>query len=299
MKSPSKIGLWIGLSIVAHLVFALAAFFLNSWNVDEVKPKREFIRAKLVARGSPNANPSLKKAKATESKRQSKTKDIKKKANDVDAALAQRESHLPQKEVKKEPSNNERDTLKETNKKSEPQKFDSEKSALNPKAEATQDAKVEREKSIKSNTKARSTKDDAVKARKSKTPNLQDLIDKRLGDQGPQGQSEGSELGAELSGRLRAGYNDKILASIRTNLSAPSTLSKNERIRLKTRIFIALDSNGMPKQTKVSKASGNSSFDNAVLQAVKKSTPFPKPPIRERGFYSKGVLVNVCPLRCK
>ncbi len=129
-------------------------------------------------------------------------------------------------------------------------------------------------------------------------PSLSDLIAERTKTT-DEGHEQGSKIGTEVSGRLRATYNDEILAKMQSNLEVPNTLSDEERVRLKARVFLRIDGDGSLLSSKVTRKSGNPTFDNAVLATVKKSAPFSAPPLTERDFYRNGVSVNLCPSSCR
>ena len=129
-------------------------------------------------------------------------------------------------------------------------------------------------------------------------PSIDDLIADRIGEEEDEGHEDGSKIGEEISGRLKATYNDKLLARVKNALVAPATLSEQERLFLKAVLFVAIDADGSLLDARISKSSGNSGFDNAVLAAAKK-TSYGAPPIPVRDFYRAGVAMNVCPIRCK
>lgn len=124
-------------------------------------------------------------------------------------------------------------------------------------------------------------------------PDLSKLIQKVTDE----GDEKGSKIGEEISGRLKAEYNDKVLTIIRSNLTAPATIDPAERIRLKTKVVVHIGSDGRVTSASVSDPSGNAQFDNAALRAAKTSK-FPPPPLQLRAFYGKGVVVGICPGQC-
>ncbi len=124
-------------------------------------------------------------------------------------------------------------------------------------------------------------------------PDLSKLIEKVTDE----GDEKGSKIGEEISGRLKAEYNDKVLTIIRSNLTAPATIDPAERIRLKTKVVVHIGSDGSVTSASVSSSSGNALFDNAALRAAKTSK-FPPPPLQLRPFYGKGVVVGICPGQC-
>lgn len=128
---------------------------------------------------------------------------------------------------------------------------------------------------------------------------INDLIKDRFGEQLDEGHEEGSEIGTEITGRMKAEYNDRILAKIKNALAVPSTITEQERMFLKAQLAISIDSDGALMDATIARPSGNAAYDNAVLAAAKKAAPFPPPPIPVRAFYSDGIGVNVCPVSCR
>jgi TonB family protein len=140
---------------------------------------------------------------------------------------------------------------------------------------------------------------DAFKQENEAPPALDELIKDKIGPLLEEGNEEGSEIGEEISGRLQASYNDRLLAKIKSNLAIPATLTDRERIILKTIVFLSIHPNGGLREADISESSGNPSYDNAVLAAVKKSGPFAVPPPSEAGFYKDGIRFGVCPVSCQ
>jgi TonB family protein len=128
---------------------------------------------------------------------------------------------------------------------------------------------------------------------------LSKLIQNKFGEAIDEGHSEGSEIGTEITGRMKAEYNDRIMAKIKSSLSVPSTISEQERLFLKTQLAVAIDSEGALTDASIVRPSGNAAYDNAVLAAAKKAAPFPPPPLAVRAFYADGVGMNVCPVSCR
>ncbi len=128
----------------------------------------------------------------------------------------------------------------------------------------------------------------------------QELLKERLGKlQKEEGDKNGSALGRDLDGQLRATYNSKVIALVQQSLTAPQTLTQSERIRLKSVVFFQIDASGQIQGLSIRQSSSNTAFDNTVLAAVKKAAPFPPPPFTARDFYAKGIGINVCPIRCR
>jgi outer membrane biosynthesis protein TonB len=128
---------------------------------------------------------------------------------------------------------------------------------------------------------------------------LSELIQDKFGEVVDEGHKEGSEIGTEITGRMKAEYNDRIMAKIKSALSVPSTISEQERLFLKTQLAVSIDSDGALTDASIARPSGNAGYDNAVLAAAKKAAPFPPPPLPVRAFYADGVGMNVCPISCR
>lgn len=126
-------------------------------------------------------------------------------------------------------------------------------------------------------------------------PDLNSLIHKAVGEPSDEGHEEGSRLGDDITGRLKADYNDKLIAHIKSYYQLPPTLSDEERVRLKALLFIRIGASGELFEARIEKPSGNPAFDNAVLAAAKKAAPLPPPPIPLRAFYANGGLLRFRP----
>lgn len=135
-------------------------------------------------------------------------------------------------------------------------------------------------------------------AEDSKEPSLDDLIKDRIGDPLDEGHEEGSKLGTDITGRLKADYNDVLRARVERAYVLPTTLTDEERVRLWTNLFVKVGESGELIDARLSPSSGNAAFDAAVLAAAKKAAPFPPPPIQLRDFYRQGVGMKVCPITC-
>jgi colicin import membrane protein len=62
---------------------------------------------------------------------------------------------------------------------------------------------------------------------------------------------------------------------IKRNWALPEWLAKRD---LKAQVRVTIDSNGNVLSRRISKTSGNSSYDEEVLATIDRSAPFPKPP---------------------
>jgi TonB family protein len=130
-------------------------------------------------------------------------------------------------------------------------------------------------------------------------PDLNSLISDRLGEPVDEGHELGHKLGDDITGKLKADYNDILIAKINSAYKLPQTLTDTERIQLRAVLYVTIAADGSLTSAELNPASGNSAFDSAVLAAAKKSAPFDPPPLQLRGFYSGGVGLNFCPISCK
>ena len=85
-------------------------------------------------------------------------------------------------------------------------------------------------------------------------------------------------------------YFHSVEEKIRANWSLPQWLIDAQ---LKAQALVLIDESGNVKKKQVLKSSGNSEFDDRMLDAIDKSAPFPAPPDRLRGVLSeKGIVFN-------
>ena len=129
-------------------------------------------------------------------------------------------------------------------------------------------------------------------------PDLNSLIQDKLGEPLDEGDPDGLAIGKDINGRLKADYNDILAARIHNAYKLPQTLSDEERVQLRAVLFVLIAADGTLLKAEVNPASGNAAFDSAVLAAAKKSAPFDPPPIQLREFYERGVGFNMCPISC-
>lgn len=130
---------------------------------------------------------------------------------------------------------------------------------------------------------------------KNEEQDLESLIEKTIGKSTPEGHEDGHKIGTEITGRLKAEYNDLLGQKIRSLYELPDTISDEERVRLEGFLFLQVGAGGQLLDVKVDKTSGNTAFDNAMVAAAKKAAPFPPPPIPLRAFYSTGVVFRFRP----
>ncbi len=130
-------------------------------------------------------------------------------------------------------------------------------------------------------------------------PDVQDLINKRLGEPTDEGQADGDKLGQELTGSLKASYVQRLMAQIAANQQISATISDEDRVRLKAVLNLQIDDEGNVTKAWVNPSSGNDVYDNDVLAAVNRAAPLPAPPVQLRELFSGGVAFNMCPVSCR
>jgi colicin import membrane protein len=130
-------------------------------------------------------------------------------------------------------------------------------------------------------------------------PDVQDLINKRLGEPTDEGQTDGDKLGSELTGSLKASYVQRLMAQIAQAQQISATISDEDRVRLKAVLNLKIDDEGNVTKAWVEPSSGNDVYDNDVLAAVNRAAPLPAPPVQLRELFSSGVAFNMCPISCR
>ncbi len=92
-----------------------------------------------------------------------------------------------------------------------------------------------------------------------------------------------SGAGASGVGAIRArNYGDMLHAAVKRNLYLPKTF-EYDQARLVAMLSVVINSKGELVDVKVSRSSGNSAYDQAVVAAVQNSVPLPQPPAEIAG----------------
>ena len=128
---------------------------------------------------------------------------------------------------------------------------------------------------------------------------LNQLISDKMKVEEDEGSAQGSVLGTEVSGEMKASYNALLGAHIQNNFELPTVLTEQERMMLRAHVTIRIGNSGDLLFVKIIKSSGNAAFDNSVVKAAKNSVPLPNPPLVLRSLYQKGVTLEFCPIRCE
>lgn len=112
-------------------------------------------------------------------------------------------------------------------------------------------------------------------------------------DSPPIGDPNGSPLGDSMEGQQGDIYLTEIYNRIKSNYIIPDIISEKQRKELRAIIVIYIDSNGKLIKYEFEKRSGNSHFDNALINAINRSSPF-KPPPKERAkiYKTEGIGIN-------
>ncbi len=88
-------------------------------------------------------------------------------------------------------------------------------------------------------------------------------------------------------------YYGAVTAQVRRYYDVSQTISEQERLHLKAEVFFRVNRQGSLMEVKLSKASGNTLFDSAVVAAVKKAAPFAPPPEHLRNtLEDEGVILE-------
>lgn len=259
-RSGTRIGPFLAVSGVLHVVVIVVAVAVGAWGRPTIDLDKNVVKTRLVKLGKKRDEKLLPRI------------ERKKKKPEPPPRVPE-----PQKAPEPKPP-----------KKPEPAKPEQKQPAAKP--EPKPDAPPEKKRSARDilNDFADDQPTDKDK------PKLTDLVKDIV-----EGDEKGSAIGEEITGRLKATYNDKLLAAIKRALKVPNTVSDQERLRLKAILYVAIGADGSLLSSRITKSSDNPAFDNAVLAAAKTSAPFPSPPIQVRGFYRSGVQMSVCPISCR
>lgn len=99
--------------------------------------------------------------------------------------------------------------------------------------------------------------------------------------------------GTELSGINKIQHENYVALidrQIKENWTLPQWLAKKD---FKAQVLLRVDENGQITYNEIYKTSGNSNYDDIVVETVRKSGPFPKPPEKFLAIMSeKGVLIG-------
>jgi TonB family protein len=120
-------------------------------------------------------------------------------------------------------------------------------------------------------------------------------LSKSAGKDDPEGALDGDRNGdaAKAEGER---YYGLLKARVQQYYDLPNTLSDQEKLRLKAAVHIFIGRTGQLLKVKADSSSGNALFDQAVLTATKRASPFPPPPeTLQRQLESGGVVLAFTP----
>ena len=131
------------------------------------------------------------------------------------------------------------------------------------------------------------------------SPDLDDLIAGTVGRSVQEGDPGGSTMGTSVNGRIQAAYEDKLAARIHSAFQLPGILSEEQKKNLRATVEIRIGSDGTLLGATLASSSSHEAFDNLVLDATRKSVPYPAPPKEVADRYRLGVTLAFCPLQCQ
>jgi TonB family protein len=141
-------------------------------------------------------------------------------------------------------------------------------------------------------------KQDGVKDSEQRRKSLFSAFDRASKAAEPE-ELEGAEDGDPNGDAARAEgerYWGILTAQVRRHYDVSQTIPEQERIRLRARVVLKISRTGEVLQANLSQSSGNALFDNAVLSAVKKASPFSPPPEAVRDLLQRdGVQMEFSP----
>lgn len=107
----------------------------------------------------------------------------------------------------------------------------------------------------------------------------------RWGD--PTGDAEGDASEASEGDRYQA----LAQRALRANFTPPATISQKDRLHLRTIILILVEPNGVVRDARITRSSGNDVFDASALQSAR-ATRLPPPPDQFKDRYRRDGIVT-------
>lgn len=96
-----------------------------------------------------------------------------------------------------------------------------------------------------------------------------------------------------------AGEGDRYLAlvqrALKENYVAPATIPMKERLHLRAAVVILVEPNGVIRDARISRSSGNDAFDASVLRSARASRLPPPPPEFKDRYRRNGITVEYTP----
>ncbi len=109
----------------------------------------------------------------------------------------------------------------------------------------------------------------------------------------PIGNPNGSPFGDSSEGQVGDIYLTEIYNKIKSNYVIPDIITDKQRKELRAIVVIYIDSSGKLIKYEFEKKSGNPHFDNALINAIRRSSPFKQPPIeRVKNYKTEGIGIN-------
>jgi len=91
-------------------------------------------------------------------------------------------------------------------------------------------------------------------------------------------------------------YYGQLKAQIQQRYDVSQTIPEQERLHLKAQVLVLIGKTGEVLKARLATSSGNELFDNSVLAAVKKASPFPPPPEHLRdALQRRGIVLEFRP----
>ena len=105
-------------------------------------------------------------------------------------------------------------------------------------------------------------------------------------EEDPEGAEDGDPNGDSATAEGER-YFGLLSSQVTRNYNVADTIPEDERMRLRALVFMRLSRTGEVIEARLTKTSGNTLFDSAVLAAVKKASPFSPPPDHLRDSLQK------------
>ncbi|WP_257459814.1 energy transducer TonB [Archangium lipolyticum] len=105
-------------------------------------------------------------------------------------------------------------------------------------------------------------------------------------EEDPEGAEDGDPNGDSATAEGER-YFGLLTSQVTRNYNVADTIPEDERMRLRALVFMRLSRTGEVIEARLTKTSGNTLFDSAVVAAVKKASPFSPPPDHLRDSLQK------------
>jgi colicin import membrane protein len=285
--SQERLSKWVGFSLVFHLAL-IAALFVAPMLPSQPAPEYPIYSVDLVGGeklggtnlgtelSAPAARPAAKKAEspAAALPEKKKTEARKEKKEKVEKAPPKEKASPQETLALKQP------TKKEPLKKEPPQSATDETSQENPLERVRErliQSAAERAKSRAASTQTAGSRENtssAASSTSSTAPSKGEAISSGPGEgEGAAALGQGGRGGGVVKGIEFIAYRNRVLTTIRENWSWVP-----QRTDLKVTVHFGIRENGEIVGLKIVQPSGDRTYDESVLRALRKSTPLPPPP---------------------